>query len=57
MTWNGIDNGENSPDQVDANQRTGVIDEDGNDFVNEDNFPDPDVDEDGEGVEAEGDNE
>ncbi len=36
---------------------TGVIDEDGNDFIDEDVFPDSDVDEDGEGVEAEGDNE
>jgi hypothetical protein len=57
MTWNGIGNGENNPAQVDANQMTGVVDEDGNDFVNEDNFPDSDIDEDGESIESEGDNE
>ena len=49
--------GGNNPAQVDPNQMTGVIDEDGYDFIDEDTFPDSDPDEDGEGVEAEGDNE
>lgn len=57
MAWNGSGDGGNNPNQVDPNQMSGVIDEDGNDYIDEDQFPDPDVDEDGEGVEAEGDNE
>ncbi len=51
--WDGTGSGTNNPNQVDANQRTGVIDEDGNDFIDEDQFPDSDVNNDDEGMDSE----
>jgi len=56
MAWTGIGNGENNPAQVDSNQRTGVIDSDSYDFVDEDSFPDSDSNDDAEDTD-EGDDE
>jgi hypothetical protein len=57
MAWNGLGNGANSPNQADSTQMTGVIDEDGYDFIDYDTDDDTDLEEDGEGTDVDGDNE
>lgn len=56
MSWDGTGSGANNPNQVDSSQRTGVIDEDGYDFIDEDQFPDLDTNDDMEATD-EGDDE